>query len=82
MRFCAWKVWERIETENTRKKARKGLIFVDKLTNQLSKAKMIENWRSATGPPVTGHSARRSGAMEHVRQGLPDTRTCFLGVAP
>ena len=79
MWFCAWKVWERIEAENPRKKARKGFISVDKLKIQLSKAKTIENWRSATGPSVTGHSARRSGAMEHVRQGLQIQELAFLG---
>ena len=79
MRFCAWNVWERMANESSSTKQRKGWMFVDKMKKQLSKAKMIENWKEATKPTISGHSARRSGAMEHVRQGLQIQELAFLG---
>ena len=79
MRFCVWKVWQRMENDMPGKSQRKGWMFVDKMKKQLSKAKMIENWKMATKPTISGHSARRSGAMEHIRQGLQIQELAFLG---
>ena len=54
-------------------------MFVDSQGRRLSKNRMIEVWNSATGCGVSGHSARRSGAMQHVRQGLQLHELAFLG---
>ena len=78
-RFCVWNVWNRIHSEFPRRRPKKGYIFTDKFKGKLSKRKMIESWRKATGSQVTGHSARRSGAMEHVRRGLQLQELAFLG---
>ena len=58
---------------------RKGHIFVDEKGNKLTRAKMIEGWKKVTGKDVTGHSARRSGAMEYIRRGLQIQELAFLG---
>eukprot|EP00435_Cladocopium_sp_Y103_P023223 s1108_g5.t1 len=78
-RFCAWRIWERISEEFPYKKCRKSWVFTDKLKNKLSKKNMVGLWKTATEKPVTGHSARRSGAMEHVRRGLQIQELAFLG---
>eukprot|EP00435_Cladocopium_sp_Y103_P023526 s2312_g5.t1 len=78
-RFCAWRIWERITDEFPNRKHNKNLIFTDKSKNKLSKKSMVDLWKSATEKPVTGHSARRSGAMEHVRRGLQIQELAFLG---
>ena len=78
-RFCVWNVWNRIQTEFPRKRPKRGHIFTDKFKGKLSKRKMIESWRKATHTQVTGHSARRSGAMEHVRRGMQLQELAFLG---
>eukprot|EP00435_Cladocopium_sp_Y103_P018097 s565_g4.t1 len=78
-RFCAWRIWERISDEFPFKKGRKSWVFTDKLKNKLSKKNMVSLWKEATEKPVTGHSARRSGAMEHVRRGLQIQELAFLG---
>eukprot|EP00435_Cladocopium_sp_Y103_P022794 s3697_g5.t1 len=79
IRFCAWSVWQRMETERAKRKTRGKFMFVDKDDKQLSKSKMIELWKTANDGPLSGHSARRSGAMEHVRQGLQIQELAFLG---
>ena len=78
-RFCAWRLWERIGRECPRKFKRKGFVFVGNNMEKLSKNKMIELWNTATCCRVSGHSARRSGAMEHVRRGLQIQELAFLG---
>ena len=78
-RFCVWNVWNRIQAEFPKKRPKRGYLFTDKFKGKLSKRKMIESWRKATLSQVTGHSARRSGAMEHVRRGLQLQELAFLG---
>ena len=78
-RFCAWQVWLRIEGEFPKRREKKGYVFTDKFKGKLSKNKMIESWKKITRKQVTGHSARRSGAMEHVRRGLQLQELAFLG---
>ena len=78
-RFCAWNLWMRMKNESPIKYRKKGFIFVNEKMEKLSKSKMIEVWNSATSCRVSGHSARRSGAMEHVRRGLQIQELAFLG---
>ena len=78
-RFCAWNLWTRMKNESPNKYKKKGFMFVNEKMEKLSKSKMIEVWNSATSCRVSGHSARRSGAMEHVRRGLQIQELAFLG---
>jgi hypothetical protein len=78
-RFCAWNVWLRMVEEFPKRKEKKGYLFTAKFKGKLNKNKMIEAWRKVTRKQVTGHSARRSGAMEHVRRGLQLQELAFLG---
>ncbi|CAJ1339271.1 unnamed protein product, partial [Effrenium voratum] len=43
------------------------------------KNQVVEAWSFVAGCRVTGHSARRSGAVEYVRKGLPLQALSFLG---
>ena len=78
-RFCAWGVWQILVSAVPQERHRKGHIFVDEKGNKLTRAKMIEGWKKVTGKDVTGHSARRSGAMEYIRRGLQIQELAFLG---
>ena len=78
-RFCAWNLWDRIHKELPSKFKKKGFMFVNVKSERLTKSKMIEAWNSATSCRVSGHSARRSGAMEHVRRGMQIQELAFLG---
>ena len=78
-RFCAWNVWKRMEKETNHNMKKKGYLFVDGKGKQLSKCNTVKLWNQATSQKVSGHSARRSGAMEHVRQGLHINELASLG---
>ena len=78
-RFCAWNLWSRMQKELPSKFKKKGFMFINEKMERLSKSKMIEAWNSATSCRVSGHSARRSGAMEHVRRGMQIQELAFLG---
>jgi len=78
-RFCAWNLWDRMQKELPNKFKKKGFMFVNAKLERLAKSKMIETWNSATSCRVSGHSARRSGAMEHVRRGMQIQELAFLG---
>ena len=78
-RFCAWNLWLRMDKEKNKTSGKRGFMFADPQGNKLSKNKMIELWNIATACRVSGHSARRSGAMEHVRRGLQLQELAFLG---
>ena len=46
---------------------------------ETTKSGMINAWKAHLGNEVSGHSARRSGAMYYVRAGLPIQELAFLG---
>ena len=54
-------------------------IFGDVDGRKLTKAKMVEGWSLVSDESVQGHSARRSGAMNYVRLGMPIQELAFLG---
>ena len=79
-RWCCWRVWNEIF------KAYRGplrdpheYIFQDSEHRKLSKAKMVEGWARVTNEHIQGHSARRTGAMNYVRLGMPIQELAFLG---
>ena len=46
---------------------------------QATKAEVIKAWRKLYGSTVTGHSARRSGALQYIRKGWAISQVAFLG---
>ena len=74
---CAWHVWSCIM------KLLKGkedeFIFAGKNGKMMTKDAVIKTWQLVTNGEVTGHSARRSGAMWCVRAGMTIEDLAFLG---
>lgn len=54
-------------------------MFPNSKGKQASKLEMVNTWRTSTGMPVSGHSARRLGAMAYVRKGMSIQELAFLG---
>ena len=65
---CAWKVWSEISRRATSKSE---FGFVDDYEGTKSARKMTLAWKDKLKAEMSGHSARRSGAMMYVRAGLP-----------
>ena len=71
-RWCCWKLWTEIwKAYKGKDRSPQEYIFQDSENKKLSKAKMVEGW--------TLVSARRSGAMNYVRLGMPIQELAFLG---
>ena len=72
---CAWKVWSEISRRATSKSE---FVFVDEYEGTKSTRKMTLAWKDKLKAEMSGHSARRSGAMMYVRAGLPIQEVAFL----
>jgi hypothetical protein len=44
-----------------------------------TKSHIVKDWQWLYGDEVTGHSARRSGALQYIRKGWPVTQVGYLG---
>ena len=78
-RMCPWLVWAEIEKLKPVMDSPEDMVFRDQKGKNLSKAKMVAGWKGLSNTVVSGHSARRSGAMAYVRAGLPIQELAFLG---
>ena len=54
-------------------------ICMDKSGDPASKNQVLNSWRVLFGKGVTGHSTRRSGALQYIRKGWSVSQVAFLG---
>ena len=66
---------------NTAKKNKNDLDYlsVTKEGLQAQKRDLVEDWQGLFGSKITGHSSRRSGALQAIRKGWTISQTAFLG---
>ena len=78
---CPWWLCERIAEKIGGLGIRESTspLFLSVDGKALTKHQMVDGWRKVTGMRVTGHSARRSGAMDYIRRGLRIQELAFLG---
>ncbi len=68
------------EAESRRKEADEDpWIAVARSGKPASKHVVLASWRSLFGKKVTGHSTRRSGALQYIRKGWSVSQVAFLG---
>ena len=75
---CPWRISVRVKTRLAGKNEDDPLI-ADVLGNKVSRYHLVKSWTESLDPKMSGHSARRSGAMFYTRQGLNLTDIMFLG---
>lgn len=76
--FCAWGLALKLLSEPEKGK-KSGYLFPNTRGEKVKKSTMVSSWQKWLNPVMTGHSARRSGAMEYARRGMPLTSISFLG---
>ena len=76
--FCAWGLALKLLAE-PEKGNKSGYLFPNTKGEKVKKSAMVSSWQKWLNPVMTGHSARRSGAMEYARRGMPLTSISFLG---
>ena len=47
--------------------------------SRATKAQLVGDWRDLFGSSITGHSTRRSGALQYIRDGWSVSQVAFLG---
>ena len=60
-------------------RSKSEFVFVDNFEGAKSTRNMAQAWKSKLKAEMSGHSARRSGAVMYVRAGLPLQEVAFLG---
>ena len=76
---CPYSVLETLANYATLKGAQKGCLALNKKGKQASKSELVKDWQRLYGPAVTGHSARRSGALQYIRRGWAVSQVGYLG---
>ena len=74
--LCPWNLAVRALAEHTCNKLH---LFPDAYGCHVPKVKMVKAWMENINESMSGHSARRSGAMMYARSGLPVQEIAMLG---
>ena len=75
---CPWRISVRVKTWMAGSTEDDGLI-ADIQGKPVSRFLLVKSWAESINPKMSGHSARRSGAMFYTRQGLSLSDIMFLG---
>ena len=78
--FCAWRIAEEaIEGTKKKSKGKTKYLFPTSCGEKVSQFNLIRAWQTYLDEGLTGHSARRSGAMQYTRLGMSVPEISFLG---
>ena len=78
-RWCAWYVAKLCLAGRGEEQADQHLFKPAKGNRNPGKAQMVKAWAKYVNPYISGHSARRSGAMHYTREGMDVADIMFLG---
>ena len=78
-RWCAWYVTKLCLAGRGEDQAEQCLFKPAKGNRNPGKAQMVKAWAKHVDSRISGHSARRSGAMHYTREGMDVAGIMFLG---
>eukprot|EP00435_Cladocopium_sp_Y103_P014751 s2194_g3.t1 len=76
---CPYAVLEVLVNRAALKGAPGGHLATDVKGKPASKSDIVRDWKRLYGDNVTGHSTRRSGALQYIRKGWPVAQVGYLG---
>ena len=76
---CPYAVLETLVNHATLRGTPMGAIAMGKKGRLATKADIVHDWRKLYGKDVTGHSTRRSGALQYIRKGWAVSQVGYLG---
>eukprot|EP00435_Cladocopium_sp_Y103_P072097 s218_g39.t1 len=76
---CPYAVLETLVSCAALKGAEGASLAVTKGGKPATKSDIVKSWKHLYGFQVTGHSARRSGALQYIRRGWPVSQVAYLG---
>lgn len=56
-----------------------GLLATSINNEEVTKAELVKEWNALFGPGITGHSPRRSAALQYIRRGWAIAQVGYLG---
>ena len=76
---CPYAVMELLANHAALKGAPQGLLATTFDNTEVTKAELVKSWNSLFGPGISGHSPRRSGALQYIRRGWAVAQVGYLG---
>lgn len=76
---CPYAVLERLVNNATLKGAKDGHLAFSEGGTGATKSEIVGDWRKLYGKAVSGHSTRRSGALQYIRKGWAVSQVGYLG---
>jgi len=76
---CPYAVMEVLVNHAALKGAPQGLLATSIDNTEVTKAELVKSWNALFGPGITGHSPRRSGALQYIRRGWAVAQVGYLG---
>ena len=76
---CPYEVAQDLLDKLQRRSAGASKLCVAKQGKLATKARLVASWRTIFQQPVSGHSARRTGALEYIRAGWSVGQVSHLG---
>lgn len=76
---CPYAVMESLVNHATLRGTEGGFLAACKYGRRATKAEVVKDWKAIYGTKVTGHSARRSGALQYIRKGWAVIQAGYLG---
>ena len=76
---CPYAVLEVLVNNAALKGAKDGHIAFNDKGDSATKAEIVGDWQKLHGEAVSGHSTRRSGALQYIRKGWAVSQVAYLG---
>ena len=76
---CPWRICQSLARKQSEQKHQNGFLITDYRRQRLSRHSLVKGWCEAIDPEMSGHSARRSGAMHYAWKGMAISEIAFLG---
>ena len=76
---CPYTVLERLVNNATLKGSKDGHLAFSEGGTGATKSEIVGDWRKLYGKAVSGHSTRRSGALQYIRKGWAVSQVGYLG---
>ena len=76
---CPWRICHTLAKNQSDQKNGKRFLIADHGRQRISRQSLVKAWCERLDPDMSGHSARRSGAMYYARKGMATSEIAFLG---
>ena len=76
---CPYRVLEVLVSRATLRGTDRGRLAQTDEGKTPTKAEIVKDWQTLFGIPATGHSARRTGALQYIRSGWAVSQVGYLG---